>query len=366
MSDPTSTNGKPATCRRCKELKARCDRTHQLPCSRCVRLQIPCEAGPPSRQGKLQRPAGDSGSADPEMHIINDLVNLGRKQSMVCRRDWDLLVAHIRGACAHEAPLSHKVIACAIRQACMFATPGENPSLLGMIASAAAWLGVPEAIQAGEIRERAETPPVPVISYLQSRPSPSYALARCFTTRHGVCGTDAFYRDVCPLGRMIEWLECNRGGSITSLFIDADDTLLIPEAGGRLMAQAATISHPRTSICARVHMSTAAAPGGSVRGTPCLLNIVLLTNHHFGAADTWFGVELIPLPDMADCATRESSAAQTIGSAATRSAAAAAEQRLGHERVDESHDERYDESVGAIATVHELMDAFESICGASR
>ena len=343
-----TTNGKPAACRRCKELKARCDRTHLHPCSRCVRLQIPCDAGAPSQQGKRKRPTseggqqqiGSSAAADTaDTWTIEDLVNFGRDNlSIVCRSDWHLVIAFIRGACdtAQHTPLSRAFIASALRKACMFATPGENPSLLGTVASAAAWFGVPEAIQPQKIRECMDTPPAAVTAYLRSRPSPSYAIARCFGTRRGACATDAFYRDICPLDRMIEWLECNRGGSMTSLFMPAEDTCLIPEAGGRLMAQAATIAHPTTCVRVRVLITstttTTNPSDSSPRTTACQAECRLLTNHHFGAADTWFGVELIPLAELADSAgTSESNPMQS---------------------------EDRDEGLDVIASVHELMDAF--------
>ena len=383
--EPSVTNGRAATCLRCKELKARCDRTHLLPCSRCVRLQIPCEAGPPSRQGKRKRPAAGDGHAStgspdpacrtssPETWAVKDLVNFGQNLSVVCKEDWNLLIAHIRGAYqvyGEQEPLPRAVIKSALRQACMFATPGENPSLLGIIASVAAWVGVPEAIFPLEIRERTETTPSPVTEYLRSRPSPSYAMARCFTMRHGVRATDAFYRDIATSESMVEWLENHRGGSLTSLFMDSEDVTLIPEAGGRLCAQAATIAHPSTSICVRVHLRSTVARCGStarMRVMECTANLQVLTNHHFGATDTWFGVEFIPRrADLAESShTSESShtkeRSQGAASAVTRSAAGGAEQ-LGVERTDanRSEDESLDGILGGLASVHELMNAFEA------
>jgi len=151
---------------------------------------------------------------------------------------------------------------------------------------------------------------------------------------------------------MLAWLEHHQGGSVLSMFIVAEDANLIPEAGGRLMQQAAMTAHPSESIRVRVHMASAAAAPGNPRGiaetciVPCLANAQLLTNHNFGAADTWFGMELTPLQvDMVDVARSERSGpTQSAGSVDPHSAADVAEQ-LGSGRVGEDRGEGagYDE-----------------------
>jgi len=172
-------------------------------------------------------------------------------------------------------------------------------------------------------------------------------MARCFTLQQGVAATDAFYRDICSLERMVAWLEHHQGGSVLSIFIVAEDAPLVPEAGGRLMEQAAMTAHPSESICVRVHKrEAAAAPENPSEAAgacivPCQATVQLLTNHHFGAADTWFGIELTPLrADTADNVTmsERTRPTQSAGGADPRSAADVAEQ-LGPVRVDEDRGE---------------------------
>ena len=383
----SATNGQAASCRRCKELKARCDRTHLLPCSRCVRLQIPCESGPPSQQGKRKRPTANGGletcapdlvsSTSSSTVRMDDLIEYSSCVSTGCSTDWRVLIAFLRGFCtAPQEPLSREDITSALLHGCMFATPGENPSLLGTIVSAAAWLGVPAAIRPQQILGRMETPPAPVTEYLRSRPRPSYAMARCFTLRHGVCATDAFCRDICSLERMIAWLEDHHVGSVLSVFLAAEDVSLIPEAGGRLMKRAPTTAQPSESVRVRMHMSSAAAVPGDPSGTagacvvPCQAMVQLLTNHHFGAADTWFGMELTPLQadptDPVDVTMSERSRpTQSAGSADPHAAAGVAEQ-LGLVRVDETpgevaeHDESW-EVLGCVDNVEQqLVEALKA------
>ena len=380
----SATNGQAASCRRCKELKARCDRTNLLPCSRCVRLQIPCEAGPPSRQGKCKQPMSNSGletylvssSTSSSAWRIDDLIKYGSRVSTGCRADWCVMTAFIRGFCnARQEPLSHLDITSALRHACMFATPGENSSLLGTIVSAAAWLDVPAAIRPLQIPGRMEMPPAPVTEYLRSRPSPSYAIARCFTLRQGVCATDAFYRDICSLERMLAWLEHHQGGSVLSIFIVDEDVSLIPEVGGRLMQQAAVTAHPSESIRVRVHKSSTAAAPGSPNGTaeacivPCQANVQMLTNHHFGAADTWFGVELTPLQaDVADVtmSTRRRPTQSAGGGSTDPHCAAGIVEEPGSVRVDANrgegaeHDESSDVDECWDNVEQQLMEALEA------